>query len=719
MSAMPSATPETPAVPETPTAQVDPVAEGMTATGVVALCDRHLGRAKALLGEVKELPAETELTWDNTLAKVDQISLELSVGAGFPDLMNVGHPDKAVRDAAGECRPKVDEFYTDMMLDARFAGVVRRYADKHPALEGTRKRLLEDLLRDFKRNGLFLPKAEQDELRKLNEELTKLSQDFGTNLSEAKGSIKVKPEQLKGLPESFIEQHEPGADGLVELTTDYPDYFPVITYADDRSIAKDLTFEFDNRAAKANVPILERVLVLREKKAKLLGYETWADYAIEPRMAKTAAKVQEFLKNAAKQVEKPGEREYAELLAEWHRLGGKGKVVPNHDRLYLVGRLANKKYGFDAKELSNYFEVESVAKGLFTILSKLYGLEFKEIPAEKGSVWHEDVRILEVTDHGKKLGRIYLDLYPRDGKYKHAAMFEIRGGKRMDDGSYVTPISALVCNFPKSEPGQPGLMTHDQVTTFFHEFGHALHHVLTQQELATYSGTNTVRDFVEAPSQMLEEWAWRRETLDLFAKHYETGEKIPDKLFNAMTKSRSFGFALHTERQISLATLDFEYHHRPTPIDTDKVFREVMKQTQSFGYLPETHFQATFGHLMGYDAGYYGYQWALAIARDVLTRFQKEGFMNTKVADDWRKLVLARGAGPDENQLVHDFLGRETNLDAYAAFLSGADGSGKERTTDLCRSRAQRARPRSDQRARLRRPGAAGRARRTRLRPRA
>ncbi len=669
-----------PPAPEVPTAQVDPVAEGMTAKGAVALCDRHLGRAKALLAEIKALKDSTaELTWDNTLAPFDRISLEISVGAGFPELMNVGHPDKAVRDAAKECRPKVDEFYTDMMLDADFAGVVRRYADKHPALEGTRKRLLSDLVRDFKRNGLFLPKAEQAELRKLNEELTNLSQDFGTNLSEAKGSIKVKPEQLKGLPDSFIEQHKPGADGLVTLTTDYPDYFPVVTYADDRSVARDLTFEFDNRAAEANVKILERVLVLREKKAKLLGYVSWADYAIEPRMAKTAAKVQEFLTNAASQVAAPGQREYAELKAEWLKLGGKGARVPNHDRQYLIGRLANKKFGFDAKELSKYFEVEQVAKGLLTILSKLYGLEFKEIPAVKpgegpvgsDSVWHDDVRIIEVMDGDDKLGRIYLDLYPRDGKYKHAAMFEIRGGKRLADGSYVSPISALVCNFPKSEPGQPGLMTHDQVTTFFHEFGHALHHVLTQQELATYSGTNTARDFVEAPSQMLEEWAWKRETLDLFARHHETGAKIPDKLFGAMTKSRAFGFALHTERQISLAMLDFVYHQRPAPVDTDAVFREVMTKTQSFAYLPDTHFQATFGHLMGYDAGYYGYQWALAIARDVLTRFQKEGFMNAKVAGDWRKLVLSQGAGADENQLITDFLGRAPNLDAYAAFLAG------------------------------------------------
>ncbi|MBX3183130.1 MAG: Zn-dependent oligopeptidase [Polyangiaceae bacterium] len=670
-------TPPPEPVAEVPTEAIDPVAEGMTTKGVMELCDRHLGRARLLLAEVKGLSADTQLAWENTLAKVDRIAFELSVGAGFPELMNLGHPDKDVREAAKGCRPKVDEFYTDLMLDAEFARVIQRYADSKPSLTGTRQRLLDELLRDFKRNGLFLSKEDQTRLRELNEQLTQLGQDFTTNLSEARGTIRVKPEQLKGLPESFIDSHKPGADGLVELTTDYPDYFPVVSYAEDRSVAAALTREFDSRAAKENVPILEKVLTLREQKAKLLGYDTWADYSVEPRMAKSAARVRAFLKQAADLVAVPGKAEYAELQQEWLKSGANRyappgqKAIPNHDRLYLVGRVAKRKFGFDSKELSEYFEVGAVSKGLFTILEQLYGIQLMERTPEPGSVWHEDVRVLEVMDGGKKLARIYLDLYPREGKYKHAAMFEIRSGRRLPDGSYVTPISALVCNFPKSEPGQPGLMTHDHVATFFHEFGHALHHALTTQELATYAGTNTARDFVEAPSQMLEEWAFRRETLDLFARHHKTGEPIPDALFQAMTKSRTFGQALHTQRQISLATLDFEYHSRKTPVNTDAVFQEVMQKTQSFSYLPNTHFQATFGHLMGYDAAYYGYQWALAIARDVLTRFQKEGFMNQSTARDWRRLVLSQGAGADENQLVKDFLGREPNLDAYAAFLAG------------------------------------------------
>lgn len=665
----PISAPETPAAPTvTAISELDPVADGMTADGVRALCNERLEQAQQILAEIKQLQSSPDeaLTWQNTVGRVDDIALQISLGAGFPQLMAVGHPDEAVRNAAKECEPKVSKFQTDLMLDAQFASVIKRYAARGEKLDGTRARLLADLLRDFRRNGLELPADQQQQLRTLNEQLTQLGQDFVSNISDAVLTIKVKPAQLKGLPQSFIDQHKPGPDGLVELTTNYPDYFPVISYAEDRSVARALTEKFDNRAAEKNMKILDRVLELRNQKARLLGYATWADYAIEPRMAKTAQNVKAFLDNLAKEVREPATSEYREFMTEYRRLGGKERVIPNYERLYLEEKLRQRKYGLDSKKLSEYFEVTNVTDGILAITSKLYGIEYRD--ATDAPKWHPEVRVLDVMDGGQRLGRIYLDLHPREGKYKHAAMFEIRPGKRLDDGTYLTPTAALMCNFPK--PGEaPALMTHSDVTTFFHEFGHALHHVLTKQELTSYAGTNTARDFVETPSQMLEEWAFRRETLDLFAKHYKSGERIPDDLFAALTKSRTLGRALHTQRQMSLAALDFAYHTKPYPLDTDAVFREVMRDTQQFAYLPDTHFQATFGHLMGYDAGYYSYQWALAMARDVLTRFEKEGFMNQKTAADWRKAVLEKGAGADENKLVEEFLGRPSDLKAYSSFL--------------------------------------------------
>ena len=658
--------------PRVPTAEVDPVAVGLTVEGITALCDDHLARAREHLASIKSLEAapEASLTWDAVMARIDGISQELSMAGGFPALMAVGHPDAKVREAAKTCEPKVQAFNTDLFLDPVFAKVVKRYADRKEPLTGVRARLLRDTQRDLRRNGLELPADKQKELRAINEELSKLVQSFEANLSESTARIKVKPEQLKGLPPAFVEQHKPGGDGLVTLTTDYPDYFPVISYVEDRTVARDLTAKFDNRAADKNLKVLDRVLELRNKKAALLGYKTWADYAIEPRMAKTAEAVRKFLDKLAKDVKAPARKELEEFRAEYAKVKGKlidGRI-PNYDRLYLEQRLREKKYSFDSKALSEYFEVTKVTAGLLDISAKLYGIEFREVV--DAPRWHPDVRVLDVMDQGKKVGRIHLDLHPRDGKYKHAAMFSIRPGKRLEDGRYMEPSAALMCNFPK--PGSaPALMTHSDVTTFFHEFGHVLHHVLTQQELASFSGTNTARDFVEAPSQMFEEWAWRRDILDLFAKHYQSGKPIPEDLYKAMIASRGFGRALSTERQISLASLDFEYYSGAWPFSTDEVFRQVMKKTQSFSYLPDTHFQGTFGHLMEYDAGYYGYQWALAIARDVLTRFQKEGFMGSKAAGDWRKVVLEAGAGDDENKLVEAFLGRPHNLEAYVDYLKG------------------------------------------------
>ena len=451
-----------------------------------------------------------------------------------------------------------------------------------------------------------------------------------------------------------------------------------MTYANDRKAALELYVLFTNRGGDANVKILERLLELRGEKAKLLGYATWADYPIEPRMAKSAAGAREFLARVSDAVKEPAKVEFAELMKEHVALGGKATdPIPQSDRGYLEDRLRNRKYSFDSKELSSYFEVTAVTKGLLDITASMYGLEYRQVTADR-TVWHPDVTAYEVTSDGKSFGTFYLDLYPRPDKYKHAAMFPIRPAKLLPSGEYQLPMAVLECNFPKPDgaPGAPpAVMEHEDVVTFFHEFGHVLHYILTRSSLATYSGTSTVQDFVEAPSQMFEEWAWNRDVLDLFARHNKTGEKIPDELFEAMQRSRAFGRALMTQRQIFLASLDMEYHSRGAnePIDTTKVLRDLQKANDSFAYVPGTHFQSSFGHLVGYDAGYYSYQWAMSLSRDVLTRFGREGMLNKKTARAWRDDVLSKGGGEDEGEMVARFLGRAANEGAYGEFLKGGD----------------------------------------------
>jgi thimet oligopeptidase len=318
--------------------------------------------------------------------------------------------------------------------------------------------------------------------------------------------------------------------------------------------------------------------------------------------------------------------------------------------------------------VSRYFEVGRVKDGLLAITSKLFGITYR--PASAPS-WHPDVEAIDVFDtaSGAPLGRFYFDLYPRAGKYKHAAVFSVRDTVRLPGGTRLLPVAAIECNFAKPGSLTPALMTHGDTVIFFHEFGHVLHHVLSQSELSTFAGTTVARDFVESPSQMLEEWAWARETLDMFAVNEQTKKPMPKPLYDALVKSRSFGRALATQRQLFLAALDQAYHTRPPGFDSTKLLAEINDAYTPFKYVEGTHFQASFGHLIGYDAGYYGYQWALSIAQDLFTRFKKEGLMNPKTAAEYRKTILEPGAGEDENALVTRFLGRAPSDAAYKAFL--------------------------------------------------
>ncbi len=674
--ARPAATPEAPEEGPPPPLEalplgVDPAEIGQSVEGVGRLCEGSLERAKRLTDEIRALKGEPDerLTWASTLGKLDAATLALQNAGDFPELMAVAHPDKAVRDAAKACDPKLDRFVTGLYLDADLAAIFKRYAARKEALPGPRQRLLEHTLRDYRRNGLDLPAEKQARLRQLNEQISALSQRFQSNLAASTLELKVAPEQLKGLPADYVAAHRPGEDGKVRLTTDYPDYFPFLQFAEDRKAALELHKLFDNRAADTNVAVLDELLKLRHEKAQLLGYKTWADYILEVRMARDARTVASFLEGLRKHLKARGREEFRELSAMHEKRGGKkGEAPPLSDRLYLEEQVRQARYGVDSREVSQYFELNRVKQGILDITGKIFGLTYREI---KAPVWHPDVQPMEVLGKdGKVLGRFYFDLHPRADKYKHAAVFGIRKTYRDPQGERLMPIAAIVCNFPK--PGDaPALMSHGDVSTFFHEFGHVLHQMLSEAELASFAGTAVARDFVEAPSQMLEEWAWSRDTLALFARHHKTGEPLPAKLYDAMKKARSFGRAVSTQRQIFLASLDQAYHTRAPGFDTTRVLEEVQNENLPYKYIPGTHFQASFGHLIGYDAGYYGYQWALSIARDLFTRFQREGLLNEKTAADYRAAILAPGGSEEAARLVERFLGAPPSEEAYKRFLTG------------------------------------------------
>ncbi len=669
--------------PIEPTAlDVDPMTVELTVAGVSRACDAGLRRAELVWESVRRLDKEPDakLTWDATLGALDAATLAMRSAGDYPELIAVAHPDKAVRDAAKECAPKVDKLKTSILLDDATANVVRRYAARREKLSPVRARYLDRMIREFRRNGAELDAAGKTRLRDLNAKISTAVQDFTSNIAGTTLDIEIDEKSLEGLPKAYVEKHPKNANGKVRITTDYPDFFPFMQFAKDRKAALELYAKFDNRAADKNVPLLENLLKLRAEKAKLLGYATWADFVLEMRMAKNPKTVATFLDDLLKHLSPIVKSEMKELEAAHAKLGGKREDgIPPSDRLYLEEVVRKAKYGLDSKEVSEYFEVERVRKGLLDITAELFGIRYREVPPSAWKPWHPEVTAVDVLQGDRVIGRFAMDLHPREGKYKHAAMFSIRETRKMEDGSRLMPLAAIVCNFPK--PGaSPALLTHTEVSTFFHEFGHVIHHVLSTSELATFSGTNVARDFVEAPSQALEEWTWSKPVLDRFAKHHKTDKPIPGALFAKMTKARAFGRAVHTQRQIFLASLDQAYHAvAEPPADTTATFREVWKRTMPFRFVEGTHFQASFGHLMEYDAGYYGYQWALAIARDLFSRFEKEGLMAATTALDYRTKVIEPGSSSDENQLIEAFLGRPFDPATYKRFLAAGSTSRSEK----------------------------------------
>ncbi|MEM9695918.1 MAG: M3 family metallopeptidase, partial [Myxococcota bacterium] len=646
------------------------VAEGQGVAGIETLCDDNLALARQLVGTIEAQAASLPrpLTWDETFGQLDLAFFSVFNASEFPYLMGVTHPDEAIREAARDCEAKTEKLTTSLFFNRALADVLRAYAAQKDPLSPERQRFVAETLRDFRRNGIDLDADDKKRLSQLNEELTELGQRFVAEIGDSTSSIEVRPDQLKGLSESFISKHPAGANGKVTLTTDYTDFYDVAKFAEDREMAKRLYVKFVNRGGDVNVRRIERVLELRHEKAELLGYPSWAAYAVEPRMAKTVGAVEAFLDRVSTAIAPAVQRELAAFRKLFNAKGNRGKPMVPSDRYFLTEQLKNTRYKLDSKKLAQYFEIDRVTQGILGLTAEMYGLDFVVI---EGRVWHPSVKTVEVREKdGKVVGTFYLDLQPREQKYKHAAMFGIREAKTLPNGSYQSPVAALVCNFPG--PGEP--MNHDQVVTYFHEFGHVLHHLFSKTELASFAGTNTARDFVETPSQMFEEWAWDRGVLDRFARHSATGAKIPAAMYEAMVASRRAGLALHTERQLYLARLDLNFHASEPGFSSTDRLAQVHRKSFSFQYVPGTHFQSSFGHLIGYDAGYYGYQWALTLAFDVLSRFQREGLLNRNTARAWREGVLSRGGSRDPSELVRGFLGREPTEEAYVDFLQRSPG---------------------------------------------
>ncbi len=626
--------------------------------------------AKTILEKIKQIP-HNQRTYENTMKAYDLLGYHLGKVHGCVYILMSVSPSEQIRVVGMKVAQKIGLFGNQLSLDEQLYQAVKAYSQTEEArkLTGTNAKFIRETVRSFEKNGFALPPEKRVQLQKIQDEMTEIGNIFYKNINDAQDFLEISEAEMQGLPDDFRKAHFT-KNGTYKISTDYPSYRPFMMLSESESARKKLYIKFLNKASDKNLDVLHKILMLRKKKAKLLGFKSYADYRTDDLMTKNAQTVWDFEEDLYQKVRPKAEADYAELIELKQK-----KHAPNATQIhsweasYYSEILKKEKYNLDSEEVKLYFELNAVLDGMFRITEKLFSIQIQEI--ENPSVWHQDVRLFELSENQLVIGRFYLDLFPREGKYGHAACFPMISGCETPKG-YQKPLLSLVCNFPKPTNERPSLLKHSDVETMFHEFGHGLHSLLTTSPLASYSGTSTVRDFVEVPSQLFENWAWDYETLKDFAKHYQTGEVLPKTLHDKMFASKNVGSGLHHLQQIFYGIYDLTLHDKFDPESTEtttEILEKVQNERTLYNYLEGTHFEAGFGHLNGYGSSYYGYLWALVYACDVFSVFEENGIMNPEIGKKYRTEILSKGGSIDENEQLKNFLGREPNAEAFTKSL--------------------------------------------------
>ena len=642
----------------------------VTAVSVAAEADAALQRANEL---VERAVAPTDdPTFAGTLGLLELAGGEIASGYGRSAFMAHVHPEEAVRDAGQAAEEAMNKWRVAILFrdDVYRAVVAFAATDEASALDGERRRLLEHWQRDLRRAGHELAPAERAELEQLRSRLVELEVAFQRNINEYKDWIEVDRDGLAGLPDDYVERLRPGdAPGTYRVTLDSPELLPFMEQAHDRALREELFRKSWNQAAAENRPLLSEAVELRRRIAALLGYATWADYAMEVRMAAGPQRVREFYADLVPPLEAAARQEVAEL-AELARSDGLTDGLHPWDWLYYDARLSRERYRVDKEEIREYLPLDAVLEGMFGLTGEVFGLSYRRV--EDARAWHPSVQLYEILDResGELLARFYTDFFPRDGKYGHAAAFPLVIAHERLDGSRAVPVNAIVSNFAPASGDRPSLVTHGphgEIETLWHEFGHILHMSLSQARYTRFSGAETEWDFVEAPSQIMEHWVWQPSVLARFARHYRTGEPIPSDLVERMERARWINVGLRATRQVFFGTMDLAIHAVEGSPDLDAAIRDAYAVTQ-LPYPEGTFMLGGFGHLMGgYDAGYYGYLWAEVIGDDMWSRFASEGITSPEVGMAYRRAVLEPNGARSGDELVAAFLGRPASKESYLA----------------------------------------------------
>jgi len=624
---------------------------------------------------------DSERTFENTVGAIDALVARFFADARPITFMKDVAPDAEDRAVGRAGSLAMEEWSIDLGRHEGLYQAVRAFADTKQELAPVQQRLLDITLRDFRREGMALSSEKRAALTEIDKELSELSLDFATNIAEDRTELLMTKAELHGLDDDFLATLERVGE-LHVIDMKGPTISPIFESCDVSDTRLKVSLAYSRRAPD-NVDLLEKILLLRSEKASILGYPSIAHYVTETRMSKSPETVMAFYEDLRPKLRRKAEIDLQELSeAKRTALGDPTAVFEPQDFTFYKTWLMREKYAVDSKVLRDYFSLDKVTEGLFSITQSIYGVQYEEITDEAEArvglaAWHPDVKLFEVTDvaSSEVLGHFFIDLHPRDGKFSHAAQFPLRLRREFADGTVMTPLVSLVCNFTEPTESKPALLSHREVTTYFHEFGHCLHSIFTESPYANFSGTQVARDFVEAPSQMFENWVWDKEVLGTFAEHYETGAPLPGEVIDGMLAAKYLASGLSAEGQVFLGMMDMAFHMDADGIvDTTKVRQEVYEQTRLFPVTPGLYSQASFGHLMGYHAGYYGYLWSLVFASDMASVFESEGMLSPEAGMRYRKTVLARGGTMDELDVLREYLGREPKPDAFLVHL----GLGKE-----------------------------------------
>lgn len=618
------------------------------------------------------IPAQ-DRDFDNTVRALENAYTAYWFVPKNLSLLAYFHKDGAVREAAAALEPKGSRVKSSVFARKDVYRALKEYADTKPELSHEDARLLSKWMERYERAGMALSGEDAALYEKLNAgRLDKITR-YNVNLNNYKDELAVTREELDGMSDTFINRLARTEDGKYIVTLKYPDYNPFMASAKSEKARKALQEKFARRGGEENVKLLEDTLELRRKQAALLGYKQYPDYVLPVRMAKNYANLEKFLKNLQKQITPLAQAELnAYLKLKEETTGTKAKEMPAWELPYWSNQYKKKYFRVDDEKIKEYFPVQTVVDGMFSVFGNLFGVTFTPVQLP---VWHEDVIVYQIKDKktGELISNFYMDLYPRDGKYTHAATWSFVDRFELPDGTMQTPSVVIAANFTPAGNGVPSLLTHGEVETLFHEFGHVLQMSMASSKYATLTGDNVAWDYIETHSQLLENWAWQPEVLKQISCHYQTGEKLPDEMIRSLVKSKNAGVAQGFIRQNFLGQFDVDAHAAKKRVDTTKLYGKMMKDITGIPLTKGTYPQASFGHIMSltdpYDVGYYVYAWSLVIADDIFSQFEAQGLFNQELGARLRAYVYTPGTVYDENEMVEKFLGRPYNDKAFLKSL--------------------------------------------------